>query len=111
MWHLARLLEFLCDGSLANRWRDRCHRGYYSVSREIHYIEIFHCRAFTSPTGISCHCIPFLIAQCRKRDINSGECPPFLYHPIVLAADRSACSETASTNCDTNYNYNQGCGT
>lgn len=31
--------------------------------------------------------------------------------PTTLMADRSAYRETASTNCDTNFNYNQGCGT
>jgi hypothetical protein len=35
----------------------------------------------------------------------------FLRPPTALVADRSAHRETVSTNCDTNFNFNQGCGT
>ena len=33
------------------------------------------------------------------------------HHPTASVADRSSCRTTVSTNCDTSYNYNQGCGT
>ena len=36
---------------------------------------------------------------------------PISHHPTALAADWSICRTTISTNCDTSFNYNQGCGT
>jgi len=37
--------------------------------------------------------------------------PPLLRRPTVLVVDRRTHRETASTNCDTGVNFNQGCGT
>ena len=47
---------------------------------------------------------------CQWKGTNLGK-RTFLYSPTALVANRNAHRTTVSTDCDTNVNFNQGCGT